>query len=339
MAQFLSQDEINALLRGVVNGEVDVPSQSSEEIKGARPYSLASQERVIRGRMPTLEIVNERFSRFFQVSFSTSLRKMIEFSSLGIEMVKFGDFLKKIPLPSNINILRLEDLRRNFLLIIDARLLYLLVDHVLGGSGRGHVKVEGRDFSPIESRISRNVVDQLASDFEKAWAPVHPMPVTYIRSEINPQFVPIVAPTEMVIVMSYMLEIEGQGRPLYICIPYSAVEPIKEKLYTGFQSDQFEIDARWIHRLEERIAEVPLDLEVYLGQAAFTLREILSWQPGKVFSLDRYPSNPVDIRIGGVLRFQGRPGIFRNNRAIRIDRRVPPPASSEETEETSLPTP
>ncbi|WP_053764587.1 flagellar motor switch protein FliM [Leptospirillum ferriphilum] len=332
MAQFLSQDEVNALLRGVVNGEIDVQSQTPEEIKGARPYSLASQERVIRGRMPTLEIINERFSRFFQVSFSASLRKMVEFSSLGIEMVKFGDFLKKIPLPSNINILRLEDLRKNFLLIIDARLLYLLVDHVLGGSGRGQVKVEGRDFSPIEARISRNVVDQLSGDFEKAWAPVHPMPVTYIRSEINPQFVPIVAPTEMVIVMSYMLEIEGQGRPLYICIPYSAIEPIKEKLYTGFQSDQFEIDTRWIHRLEERIAEVPLELEVYLGQTVFTIREILDWQIGTVFSLDRYPSEPVDIRVEGVLRFRGRPGLFRNNRAIRIECRVPPPTSFEEEE-------
>jgi flagellar motor switch protein FliM len=327
----LSQDEVNALLRGLAEGEIEAQAKGPGDAEGgARSYNLASQERVIRGRMPTLEIINERFARFFQVTLSATLRKSVEFSPQGIEMVKFGDFVKKIPMPSNINILRLESLRRNILFIIDARMVYLLVDHMFGGSGRGHVKIEGRDFSPIEARISRNVLDLAIGDFEKAWAPVYNMPITYIRSEINPQFAAIVAPTEMVITMPYKLEIDGQGRTIYICIPYSTVEPIKEKLYTGFQSDQYEVDNRWIHRLKERLEEVPVELNVFLGKADFRLRDVLAWKNGDVFPLDRYASDTVDVRIEGILRFRARPGVFRHSRAVRIEERVPPPTTYED---------
>lgn len=329
----LSQEEVNALLRGLSEGEVETEAKSADSGEPVKHYNLASQERVIRGRMPTLEIINERFARFFQVTLSATLRKTVEFSPQGIEMVKFGDFVKKIPMPSNINILRLESLRRNILLIIDARMVYLLVDHMFGGTGRGHVKIEGRDFSPIEARISRNVMDLAISDFEKAWGPVHPMPITYIRSEINPQFAAIVAPTEMVITMAYRLEIDGQGRTIYICIPYSTIEPIKEKLYTGFQSDQYEVDNRWITRLQERVEEAPLEMEVFIGEARFTLRDVLGWKTGDVFSLDRYVSEPVEVRVEGILRFLARPGIFRHHRAIRIEKRVPPPTRYEEEDE------
>ncbi|MHB1285287.1 MAG: flagellar motor switch protein FliM [Leptospirales bacterium] len=326
----LSQDEVNALLRGLSEGEIETQSKPADSGESVHHYNLASQERVIRGRMPTLEIINERFARFFQVTLSATLRKTVEFIPQGIDMVKFGDFVKKIPMPSNINILRLESLRRNILFIIDARMVYLLVDHMFGGTGRGHVKIEGRDFSPIEARISRNVMDLAIGDFEKAWGPVHPMPITYIRSEINPQFAAIVAPTEMVITMSYKLEIDGQGRTIYICIPYSTIEPIKEKLYTGFQSDQYELDNRWINRLQERIEEAPLSMEVFMGEAQFTLQDVLGWKPGDVFMLNRYASDPVDVRIEGILRFRARPGVFRHHRAIRVEERVPPPTRFEE---------
>ena len=322
----LSQDEVNALLRGIVEGDIETqkPDAPEEPGKKTREYNLASQERVIRGRMPTLEIVNERFARFFQVTLSSTLRKTVEFSPVSTEMIKFGEFIKKVALPSNINILRLEPMKRNFLLIIDARMVYLLVDHLFGGVGRGHVKVEGRDFSPIENRITRNILNQAIGDFEKAWAPVHHIGITYIRSEINPQFSAIVSPTEMVISLTYRLDIDGQGRPVYICIPYSTIEPIKEKLYTGFQSDQFEVDHRWILRLRQRLDSVPVRVVAELGTAQARLSDVLTWKPGDILHLDQYVDDPISLSVEKAVRFKGRPGVYRSSRAVRIDERVFP---------------
>ncbi len=331
----LSQDEVNALLRGLSDGDIDTEGGGKEQVDegDVHQYNLASQERVIRGRMPTLEVINERFARFFQVTLSATLRKNIEFAPQGIDMLKFAEFLRKLPMPSNINILRLESLRRNILLVIDARLVYLIVDHIFGGNGRGHVKVEGRDFTPIEARITRNILDLAIDDFEKAWAPVYNMPLTYIRSEINPQFAAIVAPTEMVITLAYKLEIEGQGRIVYICIPYSTIEPIKEKLYTGFQSDQFEVDSLWVTRLRDRIEDSPIKIQAILGETVRTVREVLEWKVGDVIPLDRHVSEAIDVNVEGVRRFMARPGTHRGNRAIRIERRVPPPTVYQEEEE------
>ena len=323
----LSQEEVNALLSGLAEGEVDTSPKPPPDLpsgKGPREYNLASQERVVRGRMPTLEIVNERFARFFQVSLSSLLRKTAEFVPVSTEVNKFGEFIKKVSLPSNINILRLEPMKRNFLFILDARLVYLLVDHLFGGIGRGHVKVEGRDFSPIENRITRNVLQLALSDFEKAWAPVHRVGATYIRSEINPQFAAIVAPTEQVIALSYRLDIDGQGRPVFLCLPYSTVEPIKEKLYTGFQSDQFEIDTHWQQRFRHDLETLPVRVVAELGRGTVRLSEVLSWKPGDILILDRYADDPIDLRVEKIVKFRGRPGSFRSSRAVRITERVFP---------------
>lgn len=323
----LSQDEVNALLRGIADGEVETtPPETAQETSGTktREYNIASQERVIRGRMPTLDIINERFARFFQVSLSSTLRKAAEFAPVSTGMIKFGEFIKKIALPSNINILRLEPMKRNFLFILDARLVYLLVDHLFGGVGRGHVKVEGRDFSPIENRITRNILNQAMGDFEKAWAPVHNVATTYIRSEINPQFAAIVSPSEQVIALTYRLEVDGQGRPVYVCIPYSTVEPIKEKLYTGFQSDQYEVDHNWINRYRAQFNQIPVNIVAELGRGKARLSEVLAWKVGDVLTLDRHMSDPIDLLVEKSVKFRAKPGISRHNRAVLIEERVFP---------------
>lgn len=323
----LSQDEVNALLRGIAEGEVETaPSEPGQETTGSKPreYNIASQERVIRGRMPTLDIINERFARFFQISLSSTLRKAAEFAPVSTEMIKFGEFIKKIALPSNINILRLEPMKRNFLFILDARLVYLLVDHLFGGVGRGHVKVEGRDFSPIENRVTRNILNQAMGDFEKAWAPVHPVATTYIRSEINPQFAAIVSPSEQVIALTYRLEVDGQGRPVYACIPYSTVEPIKEKLYTGFQSDQYEVDHNWINRYRAQLHEIPVNIVAELGRGKARLSEVLAWKIGDILPLDRHKGDPIDLLVEKSVKFRAKPGTSRHNRAVLIEERVFP---------------
>lgn len=333
--KILSQDEVNALLTGIVEGAVETrkPETPEADVKTVREYNLASQERVIRGRMPTLEIVNERFARFFQVTLSGTLRKTVEFSPVSIEMLKYGEFIKKVPLPSNINILRLDPMKKNFLLIIDARMVYLLVDHLFGGVGRGYVKVEGRDFSPIENRITRNVLNQAIGDFEKAWAPVHPVSVAYIRSEVNPQFSAIVSPTEQVVSLTYRLDINGEGRPVYLCIPYSTIETIKEKLYTGFQSDQYEVDNRWIHRFRHELETVPVRVVAELGTATTRLSDVLAWKLGDVLSLDQYVGDPIRLTVEKALRFKGHPGVYRISRAVRIEERVFPDLTDVKREE------
>ena len=208
MEKILSQDEVNALLRGVENGAVETAAEA-QDAGGARTYDLTSQDRIIRGRMPSLEIINERFCRIQQVSLSSMLRKIVDIHPAMIETVKFGEFMKNIPLPSCINIFKMEPLRGHGIVVIDARVVYLLVDHFFGGAGQTHVKIEGRDFTPIEHRVIRKVVLQVLQDLQKAWNPVHAVTMQYQRTEVNPQFAAIVTPTEVVILVTFEIEIDG----------------------------------------------------------------------------------------------------------------------------------
>ena len=280
MAKILTQDEVVALLKGMGGGEVETETDDGGGGEGITPYDLTSQDRIIRGRMPTLEIINDRFARFFRQSMTTSLRKVIDISAFSIDMIKFGEFMRALPVPTSLHIFKAEPLRGHAIMVIATKLVFNLVDRFFGGSGRGYIKVEGRDFTPIESRLITKVIKMALEDLEKAWNPVHPLTLSYVRGETNPQFASVVAPTEVVIVIKFEVELEQTVGTLIICLPYSTIEPIRSKLYAGFQSDQLEVDTAWINRFIERVREAEVNLQVELGRAMITGEDVMNLATG-----------------------------------------------------------
>ena len=324
MAKILSQDEVDALLKGMGGGEVDTETDAGASPDGITAYDLTSQDRIIRGRMPTLEIINDRFARFFRQTMSTHLRKVVDISAFSIDMIKFGEFMRGLPVPTSLHVFKADPLRGHALMVIETKLVFNLVDSFFGGTGRGYIKVEGRDFTPIESRLITKVIKMALEDLEKAWNPVHPLNLTYVRGETNPQFASVVAPTEVVIVVKFEFELEQTVGTIIICLPYSTIEPIRSKLYAGFQSDQLEVDTAWINRFIERVREAEVNMVVELGRTTITGEDLLNLAIGDVLMLRHDVREPLVIQVEGVPKFKVYAGTSRGQKAIRVMGDIPP---------------
>lgn len=319
MEKILSQEEIDALLKGMESGDVDTtPKAPAPEQSKVAPYDLLNQERIVRGRMPALEMVSDRFVRRQAVSWTSMMRETVDLLVVGTQVIKFGEFLKKIPLPSSINVFHMHPLRGSGLFVMDAFLVYLIVDYFFGGKGQTHVKPEGRDFTPIQLRIVRRLLAHVLPDLEKSWQAVLPVKVEYVRSESNPQFAMIVTASEIVVVVTIQVLLGEAARDFFLVYPYSMLEPIKEKLYSGLVSDQVEQDSAWTARFREKLEECLLSVSVRLGTATVTLRDVLNFSPGDVILLDQRPGDPLDCYVEGIRKFQGSPGVYRGNHACRI---------------------
>lgn len=321
MEKILSQDEIDALLNGVVSGEVETapPGEAAaQQDTGVRGYDLLNQERIIRGRMPTLEMINDRFIRRQAVAWTGVLREAIEFVVVGTQVIKFGEFLKKIPMPSSLNVFHMAPLRGSGLFVMDAFLVYLLVDYFFGGKGQTHVKPEGRDFTAVQVRMIKKLLMLALADLERAWQAILPVKVEYVRSESNPQFAMVVTASEVVIVVTLQVIIGETSRDLFVVYPYSMLEPIKEKLYSGLVSDQLEQDGSWNSKFRELIHECELPISVKLGSTTVTVQDVLNFAPGDVVMLDQRPGDPLECYVEDYLKFLGSPGVFKGNHACRV---------------------
>jgi flagellar motor switch protein FliM len=320
MSQVLSQNEVDALLSAVSDNKVDSDEGGGEDgqADGIVQYDLANQDRIIRGRMPTLDIIHDRFIRLFRVTLSTSLRKMANLSVNSTGPLKFSEFMNSLPLPSCLNILRLDPLRGAAVMVIESKLLYALVDSYFGGNDTPYTKIEGKDFTPIEIKIARRVVLSAIDDLEKAWEPVYPLRVGYSRTEINPQFVAVVPPSDVVIATTFDVELEKISGTIKIVIPYATLEPIKSKLSVGFQSEQLEVDFIWINRIKEQVMHTWANMLVQLGNADITVDDLSNINVGDIIQLDTDATAPLEIRVEGVTKFRGIPGLLKGNRAMKI---------------------
>jgi len=320
MNQVLSQNEVDALLSAVSDNRVDSDEDGgSDEMKsGVVQYDLANQDRIIRGRMPTLDIIHDRFIRLFRVTLSNALRKMANLSVNSTGPLKFSEFMNSLPLPSCLNILRLDPLRGAAVMVIESKLLYALVDSFFGGNDVPYTKIEGKDFTQIEIKIARRVVLSAIDDYEKAWEPVYPLKVGYSRTEINPQFVAVVPPSDVVIATTFDVELEKVSGTIKVVIPYATLEPIKTKLSVGFQSEQLEVDFIWINRIKEQIMGTSANVLVKLGEADIALRDLMELSPGDIIQLDSDATMPLSIHVEGIPKFKGIPGLLKGNRALKI---------------------
>ncbi|MEJ5226364.1 flagellar motor switch protein FliM [Thermodesulfovibrio sp.] len=318
--EILSQDEIDALLKGIAGGEVE--TETAEAPSGIRTYDFTSQEKIVRGKMPSLDIINERLARSFRISLASDIRKIVDVVNVNVNITKFYDFLRSVPFPSSLNIIKLEPLRGFSLVAFDAPMIFTLIEFYFGGSGKGYYKPEGREFTPIEQRIIHKVVLMFLDSMEDAWKPVFPVKPHYIRSEMNPQFVTIVTPVDVVIETEFTLEIETRECKVMVCIPYSSVEPIKEKLYSAFMADRDEMDMKWIGRLKAQIKNAPVTVEAVLGKTTIDFKTLIDLKRGDILTLTRRIDEDVELLVEGVPKFKGKFGTFKGNYALKITREV-----------------
>lgn len=317
MNKILAQDEVDALLRGLSGGEIEMENDVPEDDSGIVSFDLTNQDRIIRGRMPVLEIVNDRFSRLCTNALSNSLRKRVELNPLSIDMTKFGDFMRSLPVPTSINIFKMDPLRGNAIIVVDARLVFALVESFFGGQG-SQPKIEGREFTRIEQAIVDKVIKNILENMEESWRPVHDVSLELVRSEINPQFAAIVPPSDVVVVITFEVELETAIGSLTVCLPYATIEPIRSKLHASFQTERLEVDHVWVSRLKERLLETPVELKVHFGNARLTGNQLVRLKEGDVILLDTDTDELLEVTLAGVTKFWGVCGTVKGNMALQI---------------------
>lgn len=320
MNDLLSQEEIDALLHGVGSGDIETEGDGGLADGEAQSYDFNSQDRIVRGRMPTLEMINERFARHFRISLFNMLRRTAEISVGGVQMLKFSEYVHSLFVPTSLNLVKVNPLRGTGLFVFDPKLVFIVVDNYFGGDGRFPTKIEGREFTPTEQRVVHRILQQAFSDLHQAWKPVLPVEFEYLNSEVNPQFANIVSPTEVVVVSTFHIELEGGGGALHVTLPYSMVEPIRDLLDAGVQSDRSEVDDRWRLAIREEMKGASVELSSMLTEVNISLRELLELKAGDVIPIE-YPET-VTLRAEDIPVFRGKFGVSQGNRAIKINSRV-----------------
>ena len=318
MSSILTQEEVDALLRGISGGEIETEIETAHDPSAVHAYDLTSQDRIIRGRMPTLEMTNEKFARMFRTTLSSMLRKVINVTTLSTDMIKFGEFLKTLPIPSSMHLFKLEPLRGNALLIVESKVIFTLVDMIFGGGGRSFFKVEGREFTAIENNLIKKVVLSALADLEKAWQALIDLKITYQRSEINPQFMMIVPPTDVVVIVNFEIDMEYISGMMTLCLPYSNLEPVREKLQAGYQSEEMEVDKVWANRFKECLMLSKAEILVQLGNTQISGKDLINLRQGDVIRLDQYATDAFPVFVEGVLKYKGCPGLYKGNQAVQI---------------------
>jgi flagellar motor switch protein FliM len=317
--EFLSQDEVDALLKGV-SGEAEEAPQEAKSDSSVRPYNLATEERIVRARMPTLEMINERFARQLRVALFNFLRRSADITVAPPRVQKFSDFVRNLVVPTNLNLVQIRPLRGSSLFIFDPNLVFLVVDSLFGGNGQFHTRVEGRDFTQTEMRIVQRMLELVFEEYEKSWKPVHEIKLEYVRSEMNTQFASIATPNDVVIVTTLNIEFGSTGGEFHICVPYTSLEPIRDLLYSSIQSDAQESDKRWFTQLQSEIQSAEVELVVKLGNAAVTLQQILNMQVGDVIGIDVAERLMGDV--DGVPVIECKCGVLNGQYAVRVERMI-----------------
>ncbi|MCC4832645.1 flagellar motor switch protein FliM [Shewanella sp. 1_MG-2023] len=322
MSDLLSQDEIDALLHGVD----DVDEDDINDGEDTRVYDFSSQDRIVRGRMPTLEIVNERFARHLRISMFNMMRRAAEVSINGVQMLKFGEYVHTLFVPTSLNMVRFSPLKGTALITMEARLVFILVDNFFGGDGRFHAKIEGREFTPTERRIVQLLLKIIFEDYKDAWAPVMDVEFEYLDSEVNPAMANIVSPTEVVVINSFHIEVDGGGGDFHITMPYSMIEPIRELLDAGVQSDKQDTDMRWGQALRDEIMDVQVGIDANIIEHEVKLRDVMEFKAGDVIPIE-LPEH-IMMRIEDLPTYRCKLGKSRDNLALKISEKIPRPETA-----------
>ena len=326
---FLSQEEVDALLRGVTGEQEDEHAQVDSS--GIRPYNLATQERIVRGRMPTLEIINERFARLLRIGLFNFLRRTAEVSVGPVRVSKYSEFIRNLVVPTNLNLVHMKPLRGTCLMVLDPTLVFLLVDNLFGGDGRFHTRVEGRDFTQTEQRVIQRILEIIFETYAKSWEPVYPVEFEYVRSEMNTQFANIATPNEVIVATTFTIELGQVSGEMHFCTPYSTIEPVRDILTSSLQGETLEVDKRWIRLMTQQLQTAQVEIVVDLGTASSTIGDILNMKAGDIIPINL--PDMVEAKVDGVTIMECTYGKFNGQYALRVEkliRSMPDTAQGEE---------
>lgn len=326
MTDLLSQDEIDALLHGVDDVEEEDIDEGGAGGGGMSDYDFSSQDRIVRGRMPTLELVNERFARHMRISLFNMMRRTAEVSINGVQMIKFGEYIHTLFVPTSLNMVRFRPLKGTGLITMEARLVFILVDNFFGGDGRYHAKIEGREFTPTERRIIQMLLKLIFEDYKEAWSPVMDVSFEYLDSEVNPAMANIVSPTEVIVISSFHIELDGGGGDFHVALPYSMLEPIRELLDAGVQSDREDTDYRWSKALRDEIMDVYVDLSTQMLEMDIPLRQIMDLKDGDIIPIEM--PEYITVFIEDLPTYRAKLGRCRDNIALQIAEKIKRPESA-----------
>ena len=321
--EFLSQEEVDALLRGLGDGELETGTdENTGYISGVESFDLTIQEKMITSRLPTLNIINQMFCKLFQNTFSKLMRRSVQVSTISTNTIKFGDFQSSLPFPSCLHIFSMDPLRGHGLVVVENKLISAVIDTIFGGTGTQKTEITGRDFSSIEIRMIKSMIISTLKDLEKSWRPVRTLKTNLIRSELNPQFAAIVTPNDIVLVLLFKIEMENISGTLTICLPYTAIEPIIPKLKTEFQSEKMEVDHVWVSRLRAKLLATELELVAELGTTTITPQDLMKYKVGDTIILGGDVSDPLLLKVEQIPKFKGFSGVSRGNKAVQLAEKI-----------------
>lgn len=314
--KFLSQDEVDALLKGV---DGDLGDDKPENDAGAvRNYNMATQERIVRGRMPTLEIINERFARLLRIELFNFLRRTVEVSVGPVRITKYSDFVRNLVVPTNLNLVLMKPLRGTALMVFDPTLVFLAVDNMFGGDGRFHTRVEGRDFTQTEQRIIQRILNIVFEAYSKSWEPVYQVQFEYLRSEMNTQFANIATPNEVIVATTFNVEMGPASGEMHFCFPYSMLEPIRDILSSPLQGEVLGADKRWIKLMTQQVQAAEIEIVADLAQAKMQLGDVLNMKVGDVIPLNI--AEAIEAHVDGVPVMLCKYGMFNGQYALRVEK-------------------
>jgi len=321
--EILSQGEVEALLRGVGNGELETETdENTRNVSGVEPFDLTIQEMVIPDHLPTLNIINQKFCKLFQNTFSKLMRRSAQVSTVSTDTIKFSDFQSSLPLPSCLHIFSMKPLRGHGLLVVENILISAVIDTIFGGTGTQKTKIRDRDFSSIEIRMIKSMIISALKDLEKSWRSVHTLTTKLVRPEINPQFAAIVAPNDIVLVVLFKIEMGNISGTLTICFPYAAIAPVIPKLKTEFQSEKMEADHVWLSKLHAKLLTTEINLVAELGTTTVTPKELMKYKVGDTILLSNDVTDTLLLKVEQIPKFKGLPGVSRGNKAVQLTEKI-----------------
>ncbi len=331
MSEILSQDEVDSLLSGLDSGEVETEKdpEQAEVPDDISLYDFSSQDKVVRARMPTFDVINERLSREFRASLSTLLRTNVDVGTSPFDTLKFAEFVRRLPVPTSLHVFKLDPLRGLGLVVLESQLVYNLIDSFFGGESLGRARVEGREFTSIEEVVIKKTIMAILRNLESTWRPIEDVKANLVRSEMNPQFVQIVLPTDMVIVTRFEIELEQSAGNLIICYPYSMIEPLRYKLSSGIQTESEGIDMKWYQVIEEVVLASEVTLKILLGKTEITGERLMYMQEGDVIQLENDAASPLRCYVDGLEKLTGFIGVQRGFQAFRVDKKIQVDCGSE----------
>lgn len=322
MGKVLSQEEVDSLLNGIGDGEVETETDVSDSEEEFKRYDFSARTGSNQAKLPALGLINERFINSVTESFTGATGVIIDVSATDVESVRYGEFCRSLPLPASLNIFKMDPLRGFALLVFEGPLVFGFVDAFFGGDCSRHVKLEGRSFTPVETKIIERIAAIVLKDYENAWADVYSVSMKYARSEVDPQFAGISKSDDMVIAAKFSVNIGNFSGSMTICIPFITLEPIKKRLAQGFKSEMLEIDHTWRRHFEARIREQLIQVSCNLGTGTISGRDLLSMKVDDVITLDQKVNDMIDICVSGISKFEGYPGSINNKKSVQIEKKI-----------------